>query len=153
MRYKLEEVAAIGSLNGSKLAQESISSTEDLLRTCGTPADRDRLSERTGISSQTLLKWVRLADLMRIAGVSPQFAELLEASGVDTVGQLGNRNATTAFEPGSGSSISGGLNNEAIGPFASIGGGRENVAVGFYSSISGGRSPRRDVELWALGLS
>ena len=95
MRYKLEEVAAIGSLNGSKLAQESISSTEDLLRTCGTPADRDRLSERTGISSQTLLKWVRLADLMRIAGVSPQFAQLLEASGVDTVGQLGNRNATT----------------------------------------------------------
>lgn len=95
MTYKLAEVAAIGSLQGSSLARESITSTEDLLRKCGTAADREALSQRTGIASQTLLKWVRLADLMRISGVGPQFAELLEASGVDTVGQLGNRNATT----------------------------------------------------------
>jgi predicted flap endonuclease-1-like 5' DNA nuclease len=95
MPYKLEEVTAIGSRHGSRLAKESITSTEDLLRKCGTAADRELLSKRTGIASQTLLKWARLADLMRIAGVGPQFAELLEASGVDTVGQLSNRNATT----------------------------------------------------------
>ena len=34
-----------------------------------------------------------MADMMRVSGVGPQFAELLEASGVDTVKELRNRNA------------------------------------------------------------
>jgi predicted flap endonuclease-1-like 5' DNA nuclease len=34
-----------------------------------------------------------MADMMRISGIGPQFAELLEASGVDTVKELRNRNA------------------------------------------------------------
>ncbi len=40
-----------------------------------------------------LLKWVNMADLMRIKGVGPEYAELLEAAGVDTVKELRNRNA------------------------------------------------------------
>ena len=40
------------------------------------------------------MKWVNHADLFRIHGVAGQFAELLEASGVDTVVELGTRNAT-----------------------------------------------------------
>ena len=33
------------------------------------------------------------ADLFRVKGVGPQFSELLEAAGVDTVKELRNRNA------------------------------------------------------------
>ena len=36
---------------------------------------------------------INRADLMRISGVGPQFSELLEAAGVDTVKELCNRNA------------------------------------------------------------
>ena len=39
------------------------------------------------------MKWANLADLMRISGIGPQFSELLEAAGVDTVKELRNRNA------------------------------------------------------------
>lgn len=35
--------------------------------------------------------WVNHADLFRIKGVGPQFAELLEAAGVDTVKEFGHR--------------------------------------------------------------
>lgn len=41
-----------------------------------------------------MLKWVNHADLFRIKGVSGQFAELLEASGVDTGKELRHRVAT-----------------------------------------------------------
>ena len=40
-----------------------------------------------------ILTWVNHADLIRLNGVGPQFAELLEAAGVDTVRELRTRNA------------------------------------------------------------
>ena len=39
------------------------------------------------------LRCVNMADLFRIKGVATQYAELLEAAGVDTVKELRNRNA------------------------------------------------------------
>ncbi len=38
-----------------------------------------------------ILKWTNHVDLYRIKGVQKQYAELLEASGVDTVIELGQR--------------------------------------------------------------
>jgi len=64
-----------------------------LLKSCRGPKDRDTLSGKTAISPQLLLKWANSADLMRITGVGRQFAELLEASGVDTVKELKHRQA------------------------------------------------------------
>lgn len=37
------------------------------------------------------MKWANHADLFRIKGIAGQFAELLEASGVDTVKELRHR--------------------------------------------------------------
>jgi predicted flap endonuclease-1-like 5' DNA nuclease len=39
-----------------------------------------------------ILTWVNHCDLFRIGGVGAQYAELLEAAGVDTVVELANRN-------------------------------------------------------------
>ena len=51
------------------------------------------MSEQAEISDRHLLKWANLADLMRISGIGPQYSELLEAAGVDTVKELRKRNA------------------------------------------------------------
>lgn len=48
---------------------------------------------QSGISEHLILKWVNHADLFRIHGVAAEYAELLEASGVDTVPELAQRNA------------------------------------------------------------
>ena len=40
---------------------------------------------------QLILRWTNHADLFRINGVGPQFAELLEAAGVDTVKEFRHR--------------------------------------------------------------
>ncbi|MBQ8811063.1 MAG: DUF4332 domain-containing protein [Bacteroidales bacterium] len=51
------------------------------------------LEEETGITGKLILKWANHADLYRVKGIGPQFAELLEAAGVDTVKELAHRNA------------------------------------------------------------
>ncbi|NNM15945.1 MAG: DUF4332 domain-containing protein, partial [Bacteroidia bacterium] len=38
-----------------------------------------------------VLRWVNMADLFRIKGVGEEYADLLEAAGVDTVKELRNR--------------------------------------------------------------
>ena len=45
----------------------------------------------SGISEKLILKWANHADLFRIKGIAGQFAELLEAAGVDTVKELRHR--------------------------------------------------------------
>lgn len=101
MGYKIEEIEGIGSSYAEKLNAAGIKTTEDLLSRCAKPYGRKKLYEETGISPKHIMTWTNHADLMRINGVGGQFAELLEAAGVDTVKELSHRNAvnlTTALE-------------------------------------------------------
>ena len=66
-------------------------SVEEYLAKCATPKGRQELAEATGISGKLILKWTNHADLMRINGIAGQFAELLEAAGVDTVKEFRHR--------------------------------------------------------------
>ena len=93
MSYKIEEIEGIGPAFASKLAGAQIQTTDDLLKHCADPKGRKSTSESTGIGESQLLKWANMADLMRVSGVGRQYAELLEASGVDTIKELRNRNA------------------------------------------------------------
>src|SRR5512141_1660176 len=90
---KVIDVEGIGPKFAAKLHGANIQTTEDLLREGRTPADRHRLSEATGISTGMLLEWINHADLMQIKGVGSEYADLLEAAGVDTVVELARRNA------------------------------------------------------------
>ena len=69
-----------------------MSSVDALLEKGATSEGRAALVEQTGIDSRRVLRWVNHADLMRVVGVGPQFAELLEAAGVDSVPELAQRN-------------------------------------------------------------
>ena len=93
MSYKIDEIEGIGPAYREKLSAVKIESTDDLLEQCADPAGRKAVAEKTGVSEKVLLDWTNKADLMRISGVGPQFSELLEAAGVDTVKELRNRNA------------------------------------------------------------
>ena len=98
MSYKIEEIEGIGPAYGEKLKKANVKTTNDLLKLCCDAKGRKAVSETTSISTGKLLEWANMADLMRITGVGKQFAELLEASGVDTVKELRNRNAANLAE-------------------------------------------------------
>ena len=93
MGYKIDEIEGIGPSYAEKLQGAGIKTTDDLLTLCCEPQGRKQIAERTGVSEKHILGWTNMADLMRVSGVGRQYAELLEAAGVDTIKELRNRNA------------------------------------------------------------
>lgn len=91
MAYKIIDIEGVGDVYAEKLIAAGIEKVEDLLEKCVAPKGRADLAEATGISPKLILKWTNHADLFRIKGVGPQFAELLEAAGVDTVKEFRHR--------------------------------------------------------------
>ena len=92
MDYKIIDIEGIGPKYAEKLQAAGIKTSADLLEKGKNVKGRKELAEATGISSKRILTWVNHTDLYRINGVGPQFAELLEASGVDTVTEFALRN-------------------------------------------------------------
>jgi predicted flap endonuclease-1-like 5' DNA nuclease len=91
MGYKIEQIEGIGAAYAEKLNAAGIKTTEDLLEKCASRKGRLAIAEETGISAKLILKWTNHADLFRINGIAGQFAELLEAVGVDTVKEFRHR--------------------------------------------------------------
>ncbi|NLZ33052.1 MAG: DUF4332 domain-containing protein [Firmicutes bacterium] len=90
--YKIENVEGIGEVIGKKLREAGIKDTDSLLAASATPKQRKDLAEKTGLSEKQILKFANMVDLYRIDGVGSEYAELLEAAGVDTVPELARRN-------------------------------------------------------------
>jgi len=95
---KLTEVEGIGPTYAEKLQQAGIDSTEALLEKGASPKGRKEIAESTDISPKLVLRWVNMVDLFRIKGIGEEYAELLEAAGVDTVPELAQRNAANLHQ-------------------------------------------------------
>lgn len=91
MAYKIVDIEGVGDAYAEKLTAVGIIKVSDLLEKCATAKGRAELAAETGISDKLILRWTNHADLFRIKGIGPQFAELLEAAGVDTVKELRHR--------------------------------------------------------------
>ena len=91
MDYKIIDIEGVGDAYAEKLQAAGISKASELLDKCQAPKGRREIAEATGISEKLILRWTNHADLFRINGVGPQFAELLEAAGVDTVKEFRHR--------------------------------------------------------------
>ena len=92
---KIEDVEGIGPAFAGKLQEAGVRTTEALLERAGTARGRDELATATGISGKLLLEWANHADLMRLSGVGSEYADLLEAAGVDSCAELAQRNAAS----------------------------------------------------------
>lgn len=91
MSYKIEQIEGIGAAYAAKLATAGIKTTDDLLKKCAAKKGRVQIAKATGISPKLILKWTNHADLFRVNGIAGQFAELLEAAGVDTIKEFRHR--------------------------------------------------------------
>jgi predicted flap endonuclease-1-like 5' DNA nuclease len=95
---KLNVIDGIGETYEAKLETAGVQSIEALLETCATKKGRTELAEKTEISEKLILKWANHADLIRIKGIGGEYAELLEAAGVDTVPELATRKAENLYK-------------------------------------------------------
>jgi uncharacterized membrane protein len=87
----LKYIEGIGDVYRQKLRQAGITNVDELLEKGSTVKGRKEIVTETGISEKLLLRWINEADLYRIHGIGKEYAELLEAAGVDTVPELAQR--------------------------------------------------------------
>ncbi len=90
---KLIDIEGIGETYHAKFKAEGIVTTEKLLAQCSSDKGRKELAEKLGLRHEQILEWTNRADLFRIKGIGEEYSDLLEASGVDTVPELAQRNA------------------------------------------------------------
>jgi predicted flap endonuclease-1-like 5' DNA nuclease len=94
---KLIEIEGIGEVYEAKLKGAGILTSQALLKKGASPQGRKELVEKSGISDEMILRWVNHADLMRVKGIGNEYAELLEAAGVDTIPELAQRKPENLF--------------------------------------------------------
>jgi hypothetical protein len=92
MSYPLTDIEGIDDDVAGTFKSVGIRSSERLLEAARTVKGRKALAGRTGFSEKQLLCWANVADRMRVKGVSKEYADLLQAAGVDTVKELKYRN-------------------------------------------------------------
>ena len=94
---KLTTVEGIGEVYAQKLKEAGIETTEALLEKGASRRGRREIAQQTGISETLILKWVNHVDLFRVKGIGEEYADLLEAAGVDTVPELAQRNPENLY--------------------------------------------------------
>ncbi len=90
---KLTTIEGIGPVLEEKLHAAGIDSIEKLLEKGATKKGRTEIEQATGIDHSRISRFVNHADLCRINGVGGEYAELLEAAGVDSLPELAQRKA------------------------------------------------------------
>jgi predicted RecB family nuclease len=88
MSYPITDIEGIEGEKAAILKSVQIRTTERLLEAARTVKGRKALAEKTGLDEKQLLCWANGADRMRIPGISKEYAELLQAAGVNTVKEL-----------------------------------------------------------------
>ena len=94
----IQDIEGIGATYAEKFKGADVQTTGDLLKKGGTSKGRTELASATGLTEKQILEWVNRADLYRIKGIGSEFADLLEAAGVDTVAELAQRKAENLAE-------------------------------------------------------
>ncbi len=95
--YPIIKIEGIGPVYTEKLGEIGIKTTGELLDAGRSRKGREDLVEKTTISSKLILRWVNMADLMRIPGIGEEYSDLLEKAGVDTVKELKMRNPQNLY--------------------------------------------------------
>ncbi len=88
----IDAIQGLSRTQARNLRRNRVRTTEALLKRAATRADRKALAGITGLDEKEILSWANRADLMRVKGVGEEYADLLEAAGIDTVKELRRRN-------------------------------------------------------------
>ncbi len=96
--YILSEVKGIRGPYHKKLRHVGLVTTKDLLKRCRTDVARESYAREMGIDPFLLLKWTKMADLMRLEGIGQQSAELLMLADIDSMKKLAKSDPEALLE-------------------------------------------------------
>lgn len=93
--YGIETLEGVGPQTGDLFRGYGVASVGDYLRKLHNVAQRKQAALDLNILIKPLNDWASMCDLLRVEGIDHQFAELMLAAGVETVGHLANSDAST----------------------------------------------------------
>ena len=82
------DIEGIGATFTLKLKNKGIDDSEQLVA-----ADAEALAKKTGIPAARIRNWQDMAELIRLKGVGPQFAEVLVRCGINSIYELAQQKA------------------------------------------------------------
>jgi hypothetical protein len=86
--FLLKDFRGVDQGHAEKLASMGIVDVVQMIEAGSTPAQRESLSEQTGVPLEAVLEFVKLSDLARISGLKNIRARLYYDAGVDTIEKL-----------------------------------------------------------------
>ncbi len=89
--HKIKDIKGLDEATQQKMEEAGITNVEQLLEQCSTPARKTALAKKLGIPGPQLTEFVNRADLLRLKGVGPEMANLLEEGGIDSIKELRRR--------------------------------------------------------------
>jgi predicted RecB family nuclease len=95
MTYQIEALPGVSSEVATKLINANVRTTDDLLKLGNDPQAMNQVATRTGLEEPKIRRLVGTADLMRVKGIVPQIATLLQETGVESVDELAKANPTS----------------------------------------------------------
>jgi predicted flap endonuclease-1-like 5' DNA nuclease len=98
LEQDIEAIEGIGPIYGHRFRGLGVAVVGDLLRKGATPIGRSELARRVEVSTTILKKWVNQADFFRLRGVGTQYADLITATGVETVIDLSTRSPKDLYQ-------------------------------------------------------
>ena len=90
------KIIGINKKYADLLGKEGFHNVEDLLPLSSYQIKK--LAKKTGISAKLIDTWQEHADLMRIEGITPEYANILNLAGVDSVKELAQRNPKNTLD-------------------------------------------------------
>lgn len=96
--YDVQEIEGIGRVIGERLRGIGIGTTHALLQQCRESERRAEAARAAHVEESVMAQWVCAADLLRVAGINGQYAELLETSGIGSVQDLASADSEALHE-------------------------------------------------------
>jgi Domain of unknown function (DUF4332) len=93
----LSEIGLITPPHTAALRRLGIANPEHLLRATATPGQREQLAATLGVDVRLVEAWAACCDLMRVSGIGPEYAELLQAAGIDHPSALSDEHDPAAL--------------------------------------------------------
>lgn len=93
MAFKLANLESFAPADIAALERSGVVTTDDVLQQAAGRAGRRTLGERSGVAEMTLIRLIRLADLMRISGINEAHTQLLDALAAGSVSELGRHDS------------------------------------------------------------
>ena len=98
MAFKLANLELFPPDDVASLLSVGVATADDLLRQAAIGDQRGALVRLSGVTPETLVRLVRMADLMRIPGINEAHTQLLDALGAGSIVDLGRQTAPTLIK-------------------------------------------------------